>query len=45
VARILVSGDTVAQCKDAFDFSPTGSYKVKGRMQEVELFTPAKVSR
>jgi adenylate cyclase len=44
VARILVSSDTVAQCKDAFDFSPTGSYKVKGRVQEVELFTPAKVS-
>jgi adenylate cyclase len=44
VARILVSSDTVAHCKDAFDFSPTGSYKVKGRVQEVELFTPAKVS-
>ncbi len=43
VARILVSSDTVACCKNAFDFSPTGSYKVKGRMQEVTLYTPAKV--
>jgi adenylate cyclase len=41
VARILVSSDTVAHCRNAFDFSPTGSYKVKGRSQEVELFTPA----
>jgi adenylate cyclase len=44
VARILVSSDTVAHCQNAFDFSPTGSYKVKGRMKEVELFTPAKVT-
>jgi len=44
VARILVSGDTVAHCRNTFDFSPTGSYKVKGRSQEVELFTPAKVT-
>jgi adenylate cyclase len=43
VARILVSGDTVKHCQNIFDFSPTGSYKVKGRFQEVELFTPAKV--
>jgi adenylate cyclase len=41
VARILVSADTAASCKNAFDFSPTGSYKVKGRSQQVELFTPA----
>jgi adenylate cyclase len=40
VARILVSGDTVARCGDAFDFTATGSYKVKGRLQEVELFFP-----
>ena len=40
VARILVSADTVAHCQNAFDFSPTGFYKVKGRLQEVELFTP-----
>jgi adenylate cyclase len=40
VARILVSGDTVARCGGAFDFTPRGSYKVKGRLQEVELFFP-----
>jgi len=44
VARILVSGDTAAHCRNAFDFRPTGSYKVKGRVKEVELFTPAKVT-
>jgi adenylate cyclase len=44
VARILVSGDTVAQCRGAFDFVPTGSYKVKGRVKEVELFSPAQVN-
>ena len=44
VARILVSSDTVAHCQNAFDFRPTGSYKVKGRSQEVELFTPTQVS-
>jgi adenylate cyclase len=45
VARILVSADTVARCGNAFDFTPTGSYKVKGRLQEVELFFPAQVNR
>lgn len=44
VARILVSSDTVAHCQNAFDFRPTGSYKVKGRLQEVELSTPTQVS-
>jgi adenylate cyclase len=44
VARILVSSDTVAHCQNEFDFSPTGSYKVKGRSQEVELFTPIQVT-
>ena len=44
VARILVSGDTVALCRSAFDFVPTGSYKVKGRSQEVELFAPTQVT-
>lgn len=39
IARILVSADTVAQCRNVFDFRPAGSYKVKGRLQEVELFT------
>ena len=40
VSRILVSRDTMEQCGDAFDFEPFGSYKVKGREQEVELFAP-----
>jgi adenylate cyclase len=40
VARILVSSDTVERCGEAFDFTPTGSYKVKGRNQEVELYFP-----
>ena len=44
VARILVSADTVASCNNAFDFTPVGSYKVKGRLQEVELFSPAQVN-
>lgn len=44
VARILVSAGTVASCKNAFDFTPVGSYKVKGRLQEVELFSPAQVN-
>jgi adenylate cyclase len=38
--RILVSADTVRLCGDAFDFVSCGSYKVKGRTQEVELFAP-----
>ena len=40
VSRILVSGDTMKLCGDAFDFKSFGSYKVKGRDQEVELFAP-----
>jgi adenylate cyclase len=44
VARILVSRETVAHYQNAFDFHPTGFYKVKGRLQEVELFTPGKVA-
>ncbi|HTN93470.1 MAG TPA: adenylate/guanylate cyclase domain-containing protein [Gallionella sp.] len=45
VARILVSSETAKRCitgegRNAFDFSAAGSYKVKGRLQEVELFTP-----
>jgi adenylate cyclase len=38
--RILVSRDTMEMCGDVFDFVPAGSYKVKGRAQEVELFEP-----
>ena len=41
VGRVLVSRDTVEACGSAFDFAPRGSYKVKGRTQEVELFEPA----
>jgi len=40
VSRILVSSDTMKLCGDAFDFKLFGSYKVKGRDQEVELFAP-----
>jgi adenylate cyclase len=38
--RILVSRDTMEKCGKSFDFVPAGSYKVKGRTQEVELFEP-----
>lgn len=41
VSRILISRDTMNLCADHFDFTPFGSYKVKGRAQEVELFSPA----
>jgi len=40
VSRILVSKETMLQCGDALDFEAFGSYKVKGREQEVELFAP-----
>jgi adenylate cyclase len=39
-SRILVSRETVAACHNAFAFSSRGTYKVKGRTQEVELFEP-----
>jgi len=38
--RILVSRETVAACHNSFEFTSRGSYKVKGRTQEVELFEP-----
>ncbi len=38
--RILVSRETAQACGNAFDFTPRGSYKVKGREQPVELFEP-----
>lgn len=44
VARILVSEDTRLLCQDAFDFVGHGSYKVKGRAQEVKLFEPKRKS-
>jgi adenylate cyclase len=39
-SRILVSRDTMEACGDAFEFASRGSFKVKGRAQEVELFQP-----
>jgi adenylate cyclase len=42
VARVLVSGETRALCSDRFDFIDHGSYKVKGRTQEVQLFEPVR---
>jgi len=38
--RILVSRETMSLCGDGIDFVSCGSYKVKGRAQEVELFEP-----
>ncbi len=40
--RILVSRETMELCgpDSGFDFIAAGSYKVKGRAQEVELFEP-----
>ena len=40
VSRILVSRETMQACGDAFEFKSFGSFKVKGREQEVELFAP-----
>lgn len=40
VARVLVSADTRELCGETFDFVDHGSYKVKGRTQEVRLYEP-----
>jgi adenylate cyclase len=40
VSRILVSRDTMELCADAYDFTAYGSFAVKGRAREVELFAP-----
>lgn len=40
ISRILVSRETMLLCRDKLDFQALGSYKVKGREQEVELFAP-----
>ena len=40
VSRILVSRETMEACGDAFEFKSFGSFKVKGREQDVELFAP-----
>jgi adenylate cyclase len=39
-SRILVSRETADACHNSFTFISRGSYKVKGRSQEVELFEP-----
>jgi len=41
VARLLVSEDTMRACAGAFDFIDRGSYKVKGREQQVRLYEPS----
>lgn len=41
VARILVSSDTMEACATQFRFAPRGSFKVKGRAQDVQLYEPA----
>jgi adenylate cyclase len=38
--RILVSQETRERAGAAFDFSPAGHYKVKGRTSEVDVFEP-----
>jgi adenylate cyclase len=38
-SRILVSHATMEQCR-SLDFVACGSYKVKGREHEVELYAP-----
>ncbi len=40
VARILVSRETMELCGDAYAFKAYGSFAVKGRAREVELFAP-----
>jgi len=40
ISRILVSKETMQLCAGALDFHPVGSYKVKGREQEVALYSP-----
>jgi adenylate cyclase len=45
VARLLVSEDTMRACAGAFDFIDRGSYKVKGREQQVRLYEPSGKTR
>ena len=40
VARILVSEQTMALCGASFSFTPYGAFEVKGREQQVRLFSP-----
>jgi adenylate cyclase len=41
VARVLVSEATRAACGEAFGFTDKGSFKAKGKSEEVRLFQPA----
>jgi adenylate cyclase len=43
--RVLVSAETRAHCGATFDFTQSGSYKVKGRQAEVELFIPRRINQ
>lgn len=40
ISRVLVSDATRLACNEHFQFVPHGSFHVKGREQEVELFEP-----
>jgi adenylate cyclase len=40
--RVLVSAETRTRSGDVFDFAHSGSYKVKGRSAEVELYVPGR---
>jgi len=40
IARVLVSEDSRRLCPDAFEFIDRGSFKAKGRAQEVRLYEP-----
>jgi adenylate cyclase len=40
VATVLVSDATRRACGDAFGFEARGTFKVKGRDAEVDLFEP-----
>ena len=42
VSRILVSEETMRLCGAAFGFTPYGSFEVKGRGKQVNLFGPEK---
>jgi adenylate cyclase len=42
--RILVSRETMEQCRGAFDFVSCGTFQAKGRAQPVELFEPRRKS-
>lgn len=45
IARVLVSEATRAACGADFGFTDRGSFKAKGKSEEVRLFEPAEVTR